>query len=185
MTVMIPMGELLEDKIFRKFFTTTPAMYPHQAKRDDGWRLWVKTTPDSPWRRKDVKHYDAGVRFILSRVEAGSVHDAVLQCRGVSYKPPVRRILVKDPRTKQPVLVTNPKTGEVSRKILERVWEPSSALIQEYGPHQWCFYCRRPTVFAYYAKHHAFTGTPLEPYYDGSIRRCAVCGISHDAYRRY
>lgn len=185
MTAMIPIGELLSDKVFRRFFSTPPPMYPHQASRPDGWRLWMKTTPDSPWRRKDVQHYDAGVRHILRRLEEGAVHDAVLQCRGVSYKPPIRRIIVKSPATRQPVMVADPKTGELKPKILQKVWEPNAQLIQEYGPHAWCYYCRRPTVFAYFAKHHAFTGTALEPYYDGSVRRCCVCGISHDSGRRY
>lgn len=182
---MIPIGELLEDKLFHKYFVTTPLMYPHQAARDDAWRLWVKKTPDSPWRRKDVKHYDAAVRFILRGVDEGTVQNAVLQSRGVSYKPPVRRLIVRDPKTRQPVLITDGKTGEVKRKIVERPWEIDPTLIQEYGRHDWCFYCRRPTIFAYFAQHHAFKGTPLEPYYDGAVRRCSVCGISHDSGRRY
>lgn len=185
MVTMIPIGELLEDKIFNRYFTQTPPMYPHQANKPDGWRLWVKSDPDSPWRRKDVRHYEAGVQYILRGIGEGSLHNAVLQCRGVSYKPPVRRLLVRDPKTKQPLLVTDSKTGIVSKKVLEKIWQPSPDLIQEYGRHEWCFYCRRPTVFAYFAKHHAFAGTSLEPYYDGSVRRCAVCGISYDNYRRY
>lgn len=181
---MIPIGELLEDKTFQKFFTTTPHMYPHQAARVDGWRLWVKFNANSPWRRKDVAQYQSGVNFVLSRLDDGTIYNAVLQCRGVSYKPPTRKFLIRDPKTQQPVLVVDSK-GRVSKKVLEKVWAPDSGLIQEYGPHDWCFYCRRPTVFAYFRKHHAFAGTALEPYYDGSIRRCAVCGISHDNYRRY
>jgi len=181
---LIPLGDLLEDKTFRKFFTETPPMYPHQAARSDGWRLWVRFNQTSPWRRKDVTHYQSGVDYVLPRIEDGSIHNAVLQCRGVSYKPPTRRFLVRDPKTGKPMLVVDGK-GNVSKKVVEKVWAPSSELIQEYGPHDWCFYCRRPTVFAYFRKHHAFIGTPLEPYFDGSIRRCAVCGISHDNYRRY
>jgi hypothetical protein len=182
---MIPIGELLEDKVFHRFFTQTPAMYPHQAAKPDGWRLWVKPSTNSPWRRKNVQHYQSGVQHILRGLAEGLLHDAVLQCRGVSYRPPVKRLLVKDPRTKQPVLVTNPKTGAVTKKIVEKTWQPDPALIQEYGRHEWCFYCRRPTVFAYFLTHPAFLGTPLAPFYDSTVRRCAICGISYDNYRRY
>jgi hypothetical protein len=182
MVAMIPIRKLLEDQTFAKFFYTTPAMYPHQAARKDGWRLWVKLGPDSPWRRKDVEHYQSGVRFVRRGVEAGDLQDAVLQCRGVSYQPPVRRFIVKDPKTRKPVVeVVN---GVAKRKIVERVWAPSSDLIQEYGPHEWCFYCRRPVIFGYFSKHPAFKGTSLEPYYDGNVRRCCVCGISHESGRR-
>jgi hypothetical protein len=180
MTTMMPIGELLEDKTFRKFFTSTPPMYETQLNRD-AWRIWVKPTADKPWRRKDVREYQRGARFILSGLENGSLYDAVLQSRGVSYKPPTRRLRVM--HQGKPVIIVDGK-GVAKPKINIIVWDTPAALTQEYGRHDWCYYCRRPTVFGYFAYHHNFRGTLLESFYDGATRRCAVCGISYDSIRR-
>lgn len=180
MTAMIPIGELLDDKTFRKFFTETPSMYPVQLTRD-AWRVWVKTTPTTPWRRKDVREYQSGVRHILRGVDQGSLHDAVLQSRGVSYKPPTRRVRVM--HRGQPVMQVG-RDGVAKPRIDTLVWCTPATLVQDYGPHEWCFYCRRPTVFSYFARHHNFVGTPLEAFYDNTVRRCCVCGITIDSIRR-
>ncbi len=180
MTAMIPIGELLQDKTFRRFFTTTPDLYPTQLTRA-AWRIWVKTHTNSAWRRKDVVQYQAGVRFILRGIDEGSVHDAVLQSRGVSYKPPIRH--VRAIKNGEPIILVG-ADGIPRPKVTSSIWRTPSQLIQDYGSHEWCFYCRRPTIFGYFAQHHNFRGTVLEGFYDGSVRRCAVCGISIDSIRR-
>jgi hypothetical protein len=39
--------------------------------------------------------------------------------------------------------------------------------------HDWCPYCRRPVVFAYFDRHHAFPDTSSI----AEAKRCTICGI--------
>jgi|SRR5690606_1906910 len=47
--------------------------------------------------------------------------------------------------------------------------------------HLWCVYCRRPTVFGFFSKHHAMPGRPI-PDYD---LRCGGCGARHAGMKPY
>lgn len=44
--------------------------------------------------------------------------------------------------------------------------------------HRWCPYCRRPTVFWYFRRHHALTR--FKDYDLSEVPRCTVCGIPDD-----
>lgn len=177
---MIPLAELLKNKTFERYFTTTPHLYPVQTDGRLVWRIWVRPTPKSPWRRKDVADYQAGVRTVLSWLERGA-SDAALQCRGRAYDPPTR--LVKLVRNGEPVLRTG-RDGVTAPVINKVVWSTPGDLQQAFGQHHWCYYCRRPTVFSYFQNHHAFQGTPLEAFTQADTRRCTLCGISFDHARR-
>lgn len=47
--------------------------------------------------------------------------------------------------------------------------------------HHWCVYCRRPTVFAYFSRHHAMPGMELASY----ELRCSICAARLSGMRRY
>ncbi len=172
---MIPLSQLLEDKTFDKYFHTTPHLYPIQCDGRLVWRVWIKPTQKSPWRKKDVARYSNAVELVDARLE--DVYDAAVQCRGRSYQPPVKRVqIVRD---------GVPQFDEAGHRLVRStVWKTPSALVQSYGPHDWCYYCRRPTVFAYISNHHAFRGTTLGAFATNDVRRCTLCGISHDIDRR-
>lgn len=172
---MIPIHELLEDKTFERYFTTTPHLYPIQADGRPVWRVWIKPTQTSPWRKKDVARYSNAVQLVTDRL--GDVYDAAVQCRGRGYEPPVRRVAVT--RGGVPQLDADGK-----RVVKTSVWRPSADLTQAYGPHDWCFYCRRPVVFAYIRNHHAFRDQPWAVVSSDVVRRCTLCGIPHDFNRR-
>lgn len=168
---MIPLAKLLEDKTFERYFTRTPHLYPIQAEPNrQTWRVWIKTTPTTSWRKRDVTNYQVGVRTILDRID--DIHDAALQCRGRSYGPPDRRIRLMSGGV--PLL-----TADGKPQVKVSPWRVRDDLTRRYGRHDWCFQCRRPTVFAYFANHHAFRGTILESFASNDVRRCALCGISH------
>lgn len=170
---MIPLPELIRtDKTFARFFRTTPHLYPIQIEKGrEAWRLWIKETPQGGWRKKNVQLYSAGAAYVLDRLD--DLYDAALQSRGRSYGPPDR--LIRRTQGGKPI----PGPEGVRRET----WRPAPSLIQEYGPHDWCFQCRRPTTFAYYENHPAFRGTILDRFASNAVRRCALCGISHSFNR--
>lgn len=172
---MIPLHTLLEDKTFDKFFRTTPHLYPIQVEPDRlTWRVWIKSSDTTSWRKRDVTNYQVGVRTILDRLE--DLHDAALQCRGRSYGPPDRRIRLMSGG--KPLL-----HADGSPQIKRTVWRLPVDLARQYGHHDWCFQCRRPTVFTYFINHHAFRGTLLESLASNDVRRCTLCGMAHSFNR--
>lgn len=46
--------------------------------------------------------------------------------------------------------------------------------------HRWCGYCRRPTRFRYFSKHHAMSHGV-----DPAVRRCEICGCREAFLKRY
>lgn len=166
---MIPLPELIRnDKTYAKFFRTTPPLYPIQIEKGrESWRLWVKPTLNSPWRKKNVQSYGNAVVYLLDRLD--DLYDFAVQSRGRSYGPPDR--LVRLTQGGKPI----PGPEGVRRTP----WRPAPELIREYGTHDWCFQCRRPTTFGYYENHPAFVGTILDGFAANSVRRCHLCGISH------
>lgn len=172
---MIPIHELLADKTFDKYFHTTPHLYPVQCDGRLVWRVWIKPTPKTPWRKKDVARYSNAVELVTSRLD--DVYDAAVQCRGRAYEPPVRRVQV----TRGGVPQLDANGARVVKRI---IWKVSGQLTQAYGHHDWCYQCRRPTQFAYVSNHHAFRGTPLAAFPSDNVRRCLLCAIPHDFNRR-
>lgn len=51
--------------------------------------------------------------------------------------------------------------------------------------HRWCPYCRRPTVFAYFSRHHMFSGRYNGNSSASGFKRCMVCGIRLVATKEY
>lgn len=170
---MIPLPELIQnDKTFARFFRTTPHLYPIQIEKGrEPWRLWVKSTPNSAWRTKNVQSYSNAVGYVLDRLD--DLYDFAVQSRARAYGPPDRVVR----------LTQGGKPIPGPEGLRRTPWRPSPDLIREYGPHDWCFQCRRPTVWGYYEAHPAFRGTSLQGFAGNAVRRCALCGISH-SYNR-
>jgi len=117
------------------------------------WRVYVKVKKKAAWAKRDFVTWKKAFKFLAKNSRAW--YDCVLVCRNNAYRPPVIR---------------------VGRK--RQYYSP----IVNWPGHVWCPHCRRPTIFGWFATHHAFSGTfrPL-PW----RKRCSICGIAQEAIKEY
>lgn len=120
--------------------------------------------------------YPDAFRLLTKFLKAG-VHDAAIQCRPSAFRPPMR--VVKVTKNRKPVMVTI--RGEQVQKTALTPWRPKLGMTDE--PHVWCGYCRRPTVFRWFMKHHALDRSTVAGVFDQSVRRCTICGVSESFLR--
>jgi hypothetical protein len=161
---MLTLRELLADKVYREFFTTPPDM-PRNVHPDlRPWRVYVQSEQHGRWAKKDFATYKDAFRFLKPRLK--EVYDATIQSRGIAWGPPARVVRVK----RNGKILLDEKGKVVLRRI---VWQPILPEAEE--PHRWCPYCRRPTVFAWFSRHHAF---PRGFEFDLALLRCTICGAS-------
>lgn len=165
---MITLRELLVDKTYKEFFLTRPELRPH-PRTSPPWRVYVQRKPDGSWAKKDFWSYVEAFKFLKKLLP--EIHDAAIHCRGVSYKPPSRRVRVT--RGGKPVIIKSPNGTRVQRTRLV-YWTPK--LEPEEAPHVWCPWCRRPVEIRWFSKHHSFNG--VDQVFDPSLRRCVICGAS-------
>jgi hypothetical protein len=171
---MITMQELLEDKKFREFMTTKPKV-PVSAQHSilsPMWVVYVRLHPNQAWKRRSFERYSEAFKFM--KVCLGkSVHDLAIHNKRVAFDPPRKLVRIKGK------FVTGP--DGVQRQATKFIdWQPKLLGVEE--THEWCMYCRRPTVFKRYSKHPAIQkdrpaslwDIPL----DDSVRRCCICGCS-------
>lgn len=160
---MLTLHDLLEDSIYKQFFRTIPkrGQRPHPSLNP--WRVYVQRNSDGSWARRDFHTYRDAYSWLRPRL--GEVHDAAIQSKGFSYGPPTK--LVKVTKGGKPLMQNG---SQVTRLIK---WKPK--LEPTDGLHTWCCYCRRPTVFRYFTKHHAFPGGVV---YNTGERRCTICGAA-------
>lgn len=118
------------------------------------WRVYAKVSPDRGWAKRDFPTFREGFNFLAKNL--ADWHDAALVCTNMEFRPPVVRI-------------------EGKRAYL--------ASVVEVPGHRWCGHCRRPTIFGFFSKHHAFTKTTINPL--PYKKRCSICGISETAIKRY
>jgi hypothetical protein len=116
------------------------------------WRVYAKLKRKDPWRKADFAKWTEAHAFVAAGWREW--YDCALVCRNHPHRPPVVRVGGK--RHYHAPLLTIPN-------------------------HQWCPYCRRPTVFAWFTQHHAFTTISPLPW----RKRCGVCGIAQEAIKRY
>lgn len=166
---MITLPELLEDKVYRKFFTTPVRLPPQHPLAAPQWRVHVQRESDGRWGHKDFRKYSQAFKFLKPYLK--TCHDATIQSRGIAYDPPTRWVRVT--RGGKPILIPDPHSGEMVPKIKKIDWIPK--LPEGEDQHVWCPYCRRPTVFTWFSKHHAFGSSGT---FDPSLRRCTICGSS-------
>jgi len=118
---------------------------PHALGR---WRVYVLR--DRGWQRGEIDSYHHAYRWMASLLRREDVLDVAVNNPAFPTRQPARRT----------------ESGAVER------WWPLS--LAEDLRHRWCPYCRRPTVFAYFSRHHALRTTTV----DVNERRCYVCGCS-------
>lgn len=168
---MMTLAELLEDKVYREFFTTKPKMPSVHPSRLP-WRVYVQRSSGGSWAKKDFHTYVEAFKFLKPRIT--SIHDATIQSRGVAFDPPVK--IVKVVKGGKPVIDPTTKKPKIKRLV----WAP--VLPELEGRHEWCPYCRRPTVFAWFSRHHAFPkGYEIATPY----QRCVICGASERLLRAW
>jgi hypothetical protein len=118
------------------------------------WRVYAQVKEGGGWAKKDFNTFVPAYNFLARNVKEW--HDAALVCRNKECRPPV-------------VYLGNKRQYH--------------APVLSFPGHVWCPYCRRPTVFGFYTKHHAFSGMSLDPMPDR--KRCGICGISETAIKVY
>lgn len=168
---MITLPELLEDKAFRKFFERQPSI-PVVKRTTPPYRIWVQKEPRGRWAKKDVGSYQSAVRWFDKNLEL--IYDGALAIPSTQTAPPKR--LVRVSKDGKPVLVRN-ADGTKTQKIKEVLWVPR--IPADERKHLWCPYCRRPTVFAWFSKHHNQPKV-LQPEYS----RCTICGLREESLPR-
>lgn len=155
--------ELLEDKTYREFFLNPPAMprvYRQQGK--DPWRVYLQL--NKRWVKKDLPTYRKA--FATFKKYRDDAHDAAIVSRSVAFPPPHRFVRIKGKYQ----IDSRGNRIQVTKLVVWRPQVPAEEL-----DHRWCPYCRRPTVFSYFSKHHAFTG--MDAFGLGQWLRCTICGI--------
>lgn len=173
---MLTINELLEDKQYKEFFLRQPEM-PQVVKLHEHlrpWRVYIQREADGPWAKKDLRTYTEA--FQLFKRLRPTIHDAAINSRSIGFAPPHRLVRIRGQYRE--VVRKGTKTKVQVTKLV--VWKPS--LPPEETGHTWCTYCRRPTVFKYFSKHHAFTGSELQ--ISADTLRCTICGIRIDGMPR-
>ena len=168
---MITIRELLDDKQYREFFLKKPEI-PNIKRTAPPWRIYVQSDIDGAWARAETDTYIQAFKFLKKKLLEG-IHDGAIQSKGVAFKPPERWVRVT--RGGKPVWMLNSAGLRVQKTKLV-VWKPK---LPEGEPHHsWCMYCRRPTIFRYFGRHHAFRKTEWADL--SRDRRCTICGSTYN-----
>lgn len=168
---MITIHELLDDPKFKEFFLKPPPMprvYREQALKP--WRLYVQRETGGRWSKKDCSTYTEAFR--LFKVWRPQAHDAAIVSKAVAFAPPSRRVRIKN----KFVVGSDGVKRQATKAVPWRMSLPDGE-----GIHDWCVYCRRPTIFRYFSSHHAF---PKNEQFDIASRRCTICGCRLDGMPR-
>lgn len=170
---MITLIELLEDPVYKAFLLKQPQI-PKTAKANPSsppWRLWVLLHGEFRWRKRDFDTYTEAFNFLKKKLKTGKIKDAAIHCKRVAFPPPIRLAKIKGKFIKG----SDGKLRQATKYVEWTVKLPA----EEPEAHRWCPYCRRPTVFKYYTRHHALDsiqgkGIMVDP----SVKRCCICGSS-------
>lgn len=181
---MITLPELLEDPRYRKFFQSPPKMLkPLPGQKP--WRVLVQRRSGGPWAKKETETYADAFRIIRHTLRAGTLHDGTIQSRSIAFGPPVRVVKVTKGgkpvwhrRDGKLVLDADGQRIQVTKSI---EWKPTLDGLDD--PHDWCTFCRRPTVFRWFRSHHALRAAGLQDIADPSNRRCTICGARESFVR--
>ena len=171
---------LRENKALKEFFRTRVSLPPHLKKRgSEPWRVYVQMRENGPWAKRDFVSYAEAANFAL-RLQRKGAWDWTVHCRSASFKPPGRWVNLT--KNGKPVYLTKGKGKDKEyvlrdgKKVQKQRWVP----MHMPPGHQWCPNCRRPTVFRWFRRHHAFVEKPdaeFKVVYDPSHLRCTICGI--------
>lgn len=164
---MLTIIDLLEDPIYKAYFCKVPKL-PKTSSTTPPWRLYIQRKGETRWRRRDFDTYSAAFKVLKKLLKEDKVKDAAIHCRRMSFAPPVRMMKIRGKYVRG--------SDGVSRQATKRVdWEPKIPA-DIFDEHEWCPWCRRPSVFKYYSRHHALgqLGMTIDP----SVPRCVICGAS-------
>jgi hypothetical protein len=157
--------ELLEDKVYREFFTTKPTV-PDVPYLTPIWTVYVQKVPNGKWYRKRFPTYAAAFNWLKPRLK--QYHDAAINTSKFTSYGPWRWVKIKGK-----YIVGSDKVKRQAKKQV--AWKPKLPMGED-DDHRWCPYCRRPTSFRWFRQHHAIGKI------DGGIalgdRRCIICGAS-------
>lgn len=148
----ITMRELLDDPLYRKWMSIPPKGFDHRPS----WTVYAQREEGGPWARATFTNFVRAHNYFAKNFRQW--HDSALCCRNYQSRPPV----VRDPN--------NPKKRRYHGPVLTIMG------------HRWCTYCRRPTIFKVFAKHHVFTAKKMKPML---VPRCSICGIAEDSTKTY
>ncbi|MCA1807230.1 MAG: hypothetical protein LC687_05205 [Actinobacteria bacterium] len=166
---MIALSELLKDPVYKEYFLAVPK-FRTKALRKPKFRVYVQLKGETVWRGKDAETYPEAFQIIKKYLKAGTLHDGAICCKSHASNPPMRNVRLKG----QYKLDSKGKKVQVTKRV---VWQ---AKLDGNDPdyQRWCPYCRRPTAFKYFVKHHALNylgdGMSIDP----ELRRCVICGSS-------
>lgn len=152
-TEQIRFKELLKDPLFREW-TMTPvksdSLLGDAKLKTKPWRVYGKEKKDSLWQKKDFGSWKKAYKLLVSLHKRG-YYDLALMNRVDTFRPPVVR--------------------KGNRRVYHRCVPDE---------HEWCGYCRRPTRFKRFSKHHALPGMTLSHEF-----RCTICGIRQVVLKQY
>lgn len=162
---LISIHELLRDRQYREFFLKPPTLPDNYGPENEPWKLLVLKKGETHWRSKRYGTYSdafAGLKTMLPNIINGAIN-----CPPLDFMPPIKNYKVKgkfvgNGNHRRPLIVT-------------KVWRPQ--LTADMGDHNWCPYCRRPSIFRYAIlqrpSRSTFAATHGEP-----EMRCIICGAS-------
>lgn len=160
------MSELVKDSTYKRFLQTKPPLpSPVRRPRPDispPWVVYVQRKPGGKWGKREFWKYSEAFKFLRRALKA-SVHDAALNCKRVGFPPPNRFVRIRGKYVVGSDGVRRQQTKSVTWKPKLDVGDPE---------HHWCMYCRRPTVFKWYQRHHRLGVV------DPNVPRCCICGAS-------
>ena len=159
---MIGLRELLADPIYKKYFVTVPKLPDCATKcSTPPWRVLFRD--QHGWKSTFAETYHEGFKVLKDN----SFLDGAIISRRFQFAPPSRIV-----RVKGKFYIAPDGTKQQVKKSV--TWRPK---LDPYETrHNWCPYCRRPTIFSYYRKHHALSTLGVE--IDPSVLRCGICGAS-------
>lgn len=167
---MITIRELLKDPHYKEFFCTVPVIPDHYNREDNKpWRLIIQLKGERHWRTKRYKTYREA--FKAFRKVLPKVNDATINSPALDFQPPLKVVRVRGQ------FFTSAK-GKKTQKTKSVFWKPTLP-INEHEEHNWCPYCRRPSVFDRMDSHPLLStrtlgGVGIDP----SLFRCTICGAS-------
>lgn len=158
---MLTVHDLLEDKTWKE---EVLLKRPQELIGRPGYKQWrvMVLGHDGRWRKKDVETYSQAFRVFKKYFK--TARDVNITHRSQSFAPPQRLVRIKG----KYVVGSDQKKRQATKLV---VWKPKLDAYDEH--HQWCPYCRRPTVFKWFTTHHN-----LSQILDPTVRRCTICGIS-------
>lgn len=163
--------ELLDLPGFKEFLVTRPEILAVPIGNKLPWRVYVQKHPHGRWAKKDFETYGAAFKFMKPYIRTS--HDVALHCRNIMYLPPGRWLPIR--RNGEPVYLLDaqgkPRLDDDGKRIRQKKFKP----MQMPPGHTWCAYCRRPTIFTWFSRHHAFPPTLK---IRGNVERCTICGVT-------